>query len=140
MLTLTIKLIVYTIADQWFRFQQALAAMGAQRRCAMSLDAVGDRLLRMGGKINYLRMQITDGHVAGRVDSDGSLRGSLKGLKEDIRDIRRQLAGLQPPEANVRLQRAFARLSKIAEETYAAADRLQWQIEEYERDMALRRP
>lgn len=139
MLTLTIKLIVYTIADQWFRFQQVLAAMGAQRRCAMSLDAVGDRLQRMGAKIEHLRTHITAGTAGARVDTDGSLRGSLKSLKEDIRNIRCQLVTLQPPEASARLQRAFARLSKIAEETYASADQLQWQIEEHERDMALRR-
>ena len=139
MLTLTIKLIVYTMADRWRRVHQALAAMGAQRRCAMSLDAVGDRLLRMAAKINHLRTQISAGNIDEAMDADGSLRGSLKSLKEDIRNIRCQLVSLQAPVANTRLLRAFARLSKIAEETYASADRLQWQIDEHERDIALRR-
>ncbi|GEM_PF-2554955 len=134
MLNLNIKFIVGTLFDGRRRFHDMLVAMGAQRRCAQRLDAVGDRLLGMGTKINRLRAHISSGTVGQALDTDGNLRGSLKSLKEDIREIRCQLAALQTPLANARLARAFARLSKIAEDTYAAADKLQWEIDEYERD------
>ena len=66
------------------------------------------------------------------LDHDGMLRDSLKGLKEDMRGIRCQLAGMGRAQLSERMQRAFARLGRVAEDTYACADRLQWEIDEHD--------
>jgi hypothetical protein len=133
MLNLKSKFGSGSMADGWRRLQESLAALGAQRRCAVRLDAVADRLLSMAARIERLHAHMNSGHISERMAADGSLRGSLKSHKEDIREIRCQLAGLQGPVNCARLLRAFARLSKVAEDTYAAADQLQWQIDEHER-------
>lgn len=115
------------------RAEQYLSTLGAERRCAMRLDRVADRLASMGGRINVLRSRMNDGKSDEAVDADFVLRDALKGLKEDIRSIRCQLAGLHAPMLSARMQRAFTRLSKVAEETYTSADRLQWEIAEHDR-------
>lgn len=135
MLHLGFKIITDTLAEAWRRVQETLASIGAYRRSAQRLDALGDRLLQMSGKIDRLRAHM-GGAGAGRpVDRDGALRGFLKELKQDIREIRCQLAGWQSGNANPRLQRAVTRLSRIAESTYALADKLQWEIDEHERTL-----
>jgi hypothetical protein len=131
MLAATIKNLLRDVLDVFRRAEQALASLGAERRCALRLDRLGDRLTTMGGKINQLRAHIAD-EVGEAIDGDHALRSALKGLKEDIREIRCQLAGMQTPQLSARLQRAFARLGKIAEETYASADKLQWEIDEHD--------
>jgi hypothetical protein len=118
------------------RAEHYLLALGAERRCAMRLDRIGDRLLAMGERINVLRERMDGGFVNEPVDADRTLRASLKGLKEDIRDVRCQLASMHTPQLGPRLQRAFARLAKIAEETYSSADKLQWQIDEHDMKFA----
>jgi hypothetical protein len=115
------------------RVEAYLESAGAERRCAMRLDTVADRLAAMGGKINVLRMRMDEGGVEEAVDADFSLRDALKGLKEEIRSIRCQLVGCHAAHFSARLQRAFARLTRIAEETYASADKLQWEIAEHDR-------
>ncbi len=112
--------------------EDLLVGLGADRRCALKLDRLGDKLMGMGQRIELLRSRMGAGMLTDAIDSDFSLRDSLKGLKEDIRDIRCQLASMQRPTLSARMQRAFARLSKIAEETYAAADKLQWEIAEHD--------
>jgi hypothetical protein len=109
-----------------------LASVGAERRCAMRLDRIADRLLGMGERITMLRDRMQAGFADEPVDDDHALRDSLKGLKEDIRSIRCQLAGMHRPQLSPRLQRAFSRLGKVAEATYAVADKLQWEIEEHD--------
>lgn len=133
MLKLRFKFIVGNLADAGRRFQEVLAALGAQRRCAHRLDAVGDRLLGMSVKITRLRTHLHAGNFDESIDSNGSMRGSLKSLKGDISEIRCELASLEPPGASARLARAFKRLGKIAQDTYALADKLQWEIDEHER-------
>ena len=133
MLNLRFKFIVGNLADLCRRFQEMLVAIGAQRRCAQRLDAVGDRLLTMGVKIKRLRAHLHAGSFDESIDSNGSMRGSLKSLKMDISEIRCELASLEPPNASARLARAFKRLGKIAQDTYALADKLQWEIDEHER-------
>lgn len=135
MLHLGLKIIAGTLAEAWRRFQEALASIGAYRRSAQRLDALGDRLLQMSGKIDRLRTHMSGAGAGRPVDRDGSLRGFLKELKQDIREIRCQLAGWQGGSANARLQRAVMRLSRIAENTYALADKLQWEIDEHERTL-----
>jgi hypothetical protein len=110
-----------------------LAGLVAERRCAMRLDRVADRLASMGGRINLLRARMHDGMVDEAIDTDFMLRDALRGLKDDIRSIRCQLAGMRVADLSRRLQRAFARLSQIAADTYASADRLQWEIADHDR-------
>lgn len=109
-----------------------LVAMGADRRCALRLDRLADKLSGMGERIQLLRSRISAGLMTETMDADFALRESLKGLKEDIRDIRCQLAAMHRPTLSGRMQRAFARLYRIAEETYASADKLQWEIAEHD--------
>ena len=111
-------------------------ALGAERRCALRLDRVADGLLAMGARIDVLRDAMARGALGEPLDADRSLRESLKGLKEDIRGVRCQLASMQTPQPAARLQRAFARLATIAERTYAMADKLQWEIEEHDERFA----
>jgi hypothetical protein len=120
------------VLDAFRRAELLLLSLGAERRCAMRLDRVSERLLSMGARINVLRARMDDGDVDEAVDADGMLRDALKGLKEDIRGIRCQLAGMRRPQLSARMQRAFSRLSLVAEETYASADKLQWEIDEHD--------
>lgn len=131
MLGATFKHFARDLLDVFRRAEHALISIGAARRCALRLDRVGDRLAVMGERIDLLRSRMSD-EVGEAVDTDRMLRTALRGLKEDIRDIRCQLASMRTPQLSARLHRAFSRLSKIAEETYASADRLQWQIEEHD--------
>lgn len=114
------------------RAQGFLIALGAERRCAMRLDRVADRLAAMGGRINELRLRMDGRGADEAIDSDFMLRDALRGLKEDIRNIRCQLAGIRVAELSRRMQRSFIRLTKIAEETYVNADRLQWEIADHD--------
>lgn len=136
MLAATIKHVIRDVLDVFRRAELLLLSLGAERRCALRLDRVADRLLVMGGRIDALRERIDGAGVDEAVDADGMVRDSLKGLKEDIRVIRCQLAGMRRPKLGARMQRAFARLSRVAEETYAKADKLQWEIEEHEQRFA----
>lgn len=112
------------------RVEDALAEIGAERRCAQRLDRLSDRLTGMGSKIDGLRARMQEISVNVPMDEDFSLRGSLKSLKQDIRDIRCQVASLHGANLPPRLQRALIRLSGIAEATYVRADKLQWEIDE----------
>ncbi|MES2016160.1 MAG: hypothetical protein V4484_06650 [Pseudomonadota bacterium] len=124
MLAATIKHVILSA-------EHFLLALGAERRCAMRLDRVADRLAFMGARINTLRARMSQ-DIDEAIDADGMLRDSLRGLKEDIRGIRCQLASSHRPQLSARMQRAFARLGQVAEETYASADRLQWEIEAHD--------
>ncbi len=131
MLAATIKHLFRDTLSVVRRAEIAIVALGAERRCALRLDRVGDRLSFMGERINLLRARMTE-EAGEAVDTDHALRNALKGLKGDIREIRCQLAGMQSQRLSARLQRAFSRLGKIAEETYASADKLQWEIDEHD--------
>ncbi|HEX8612140.1 MAG TPA: hypothetical protein VF800_12705 [Telluria sp.] len=111
--------------------RNSLIALGNERRAAVRLDRLADRLAGMGYKIDMLRKRMDDG-LDEPIDADASLREALRGLKEDIRTVRTQLCSMSGPGSSPRLQRAFNRLSAIAEKTYAAADKLQWEIDALE--------
>ena len=132
MLAATIKHAIRDLRDVFRRAELFLQSLGAERRCALRLDRVADRLGQMGARINALRERIDGGEVNEAVDADGMLRESLKGLKEDIRGIRCQLAGMRRPRLSARMQRAFSRLTEVAEATYTLADRLQWEIDDHD--------
>ncbi len=128
MLSLTIRILFREMLELFQRAQDSFMALGAERRSARRLDRLSLRLTGMGAKIEQVRTLLGAGHAPGRFDADGSLRAALKGLKEEIREIRCQLAQLRRPSMSQRLQRAFNQLSVIAETTYKAADQLQWEI------------
>ena len=132
MLAATIKNLLRDAQEVFRRAAEPLAALGAERRCAVRLDSLADRLHVMGQRINLLRSRMLE-EVGEAVDGDHALREALKGLKEDIREIRCQLAGMQSRQLSARLQRAFSRLGTVAEETYSCADKLQWEIEDHDR-------
>ena len=132
MLSVNFKHLIRDAQDVFRRAELALLAVGAERRCAMRLDRVADRLAAMGARINVLRARMDSGAVDQAIDLDGMLRDALKGLKEDIRGIRCQLAGMRRPQLSSRMQRAFSRLGQVAEQTYASADKLQWEIDEHD--------
>ena len=131
MLAATIKNLFRDLLESLRRAEMLLAALGAERRCAVRLDRLGDRLRVMGERINLLRSRMAE-ELGEAVDSDHALRNALKGLKEDIREIRLQLAGMASKHLSARLQRSFSSLGRIAEETYASADKLQWEIDEHD--------
>ena len=131
MVNTTIKHVIRDVLDVFRRAELFLAALGAERRCAMRLDRVADRLASMGARIDALRTRM-DGGIDEAVDANGMLRDSLKGLKEDIRGIRCQLSSMRRPTLSARMQRAFSHLSSVAEQTYASADKLQWEIDEHD--------
>lgn len=137
---MTIKIFAHGMSALMLRAEAALLSLGAQRRCAMRLDQIGLCLGKMGGKIDLLRTRMRQDALNEAIDPDFSLRESLCGLKGDIGDIRRQLASLQGPQRSARLQRAFARLNMVAEETYASATRLQWEIGQHDQQYQQYRP
>jgi hypothetical protein len=131
MLSSTLKLFIRDVLDVFRRAEQLLVSLGAERRCAMRLDRMADRLLAMGERIDVLRSRMHGG-VDEVIDVDGALCESLKGLKEDISGIRCQLGSMRTPQPSARMQRAFVRLSRVAAHVYARADKLQWEIDEHD--------
>ena len=119
------------VQDFFRRWDSWLTSLGAERRCAVRLDRIADRLQSMGVRINLLRERM-EGEIDEPIDENRLLRESLKALKEDIREIRCQLFSMDKPQLSARLKRAFARLGRIAEATYSSADKLQWEIDEHD--------
>ena len=132
MLSATIKHVIRDLLDLFRRAELFLLSLGAERRCAMRLDRVADRLAAVGGRIKTLHARMASGALDEALDHDGMLRDALKGLKEDMRGVRCQLAEMGRAQLSERMQRAFARLGRVAEDTYACADRLQWEIDEHD--------
>ncbi|RSZ57084.1 hypothetical protein HF313_10710 [Massilia atriviolacea] len=131
MLSSLLKLLLREVSQIARHGRNSLIALAAERRAAMRLDRLADRLAGMGYKIELLRKRMEQG-LDDALDADATLREGLRGLKDDIRTVRSQLVSLSGPGSSPRLQRAFNRLSAIAEKTYAAADKLQWEIDALE--------
>jgi hypothetical protein len=131
-----VKQLFRDLQQGWHRIEQGVLALGAERRCALRLDRVADRLVAMGERIDLLRARMEADTQRESVDADGALRAALSGLKEDIRGIRCQLAAMHSARLGARMQRAFARLASVAEHTFVRADRLQWEIAEHEQQIA----
>jgi len=115
-------------------------ALFVELRCARRIDALSLRLTGMQGKIGTLSAHLLSGRMEGAVDADCSLRRMLSELKDDLSAIRRDLALWHVKEcrgrAGARLEAAIAKLNRIAADTYAAADRLVWEIGEHDRGYA----
>jgi hypothetical protein len=123
-------------------WRRALSPTGlfVELRCARRIDALSRRLCGMQGKIGTLSAHLLSGRMEGAVDADCSLRRMLSELKDDLSSIRRDLAQWHVKEcrgrAGARLEAAIAKLNRIASDTYAAADRLVWEIGEHDRGYA----
>ena len=105
-------------------------------RCARKIESLADRLTAMGRKITSFEASLNAGAFREAVDADCSIRDMLKGLKEDIRNIRCEMSAV-PLDSCVglggqRLGEAIERLQAVAHETYVAADRLLWEIGEHD--------
>ena len=90
----------------------------------------------MGRKITTFESSLVGGAFREAVDADCSIREMLKGLKEDIRNIRCEMSAV-PLEScegvgGSRLSAAIEQLQAVARDTYLAADRLFWEIEEHD--------
>lgn len=108
-----------------------------QLRCARRMNGLATRLESMRCKIVAFEASIVGGAFKDVVDADFTIRAMLKGLKEDIREIRCEMAAV-PKAARTgpggeRLSAAIVRLHSVAQATYVAADRLLWEIGEHDR-------
>lgn len=113
------------------------SALFVEIRCARRIEALSRRLEGMQGKIGNLSAHLLSGSMDGPVDADHSLRRMLAELKDDLNGIRRDLAMWHAKECRGRtgmvLSAAIVQLNKIAADTYSAADRLGWEIDEHDR-------
>ena len=136
---LTIKLLSKLITGRFLglqrRVRNAVRPLCVVRRSARRLDAMGDRMLLLHGKIERMREHIHKEEATGLFDDDGSPRTMLAGLKEEAAYVRCQVAQMQVGVASARLNRAFDRLGQIATRTFAAADELQWEIDDHDRHL-----
>lgn len=111
-----------------------------EMRCARRIDALSRRLAGMQGKIATLSGRLHAGGWECAVDPECSLRRMLGELKDDLSAIRRDLALWHANECRGRtgklLAEAIAQLNRVAADTYAAADRLVFDIEEHDRPYA----
>jgi hypothetical protein len=105
-------------------------------RCARRIESLSARLTAMRRKIATFETSLVAGAFREPVDADCSIREMLKGLKEDIGNIRCEMSAV-PVESCVgfggqRLSAAIVQLQAVAQDTYLAADRLLWEIEEHD--------
>ncbi len=118
------------------RIARLPAALLVEMRCARRIDAAARRVNAMRTKIGIMSGHLHAGSIEGRVDADRNLRRMLGELKDDLSEMRRDLAQWHVKECRgrtgARLEAAIAQLNRIAADTWAAADRLVLQIEEYD--------
>ena len=105
-------------------------------RCARKIESLSARLTAMRRKITAFEASLVAGAFREAVDADFTIRNMLKGLKEDIGNIRCEMSAV-PPEScaglgGQRLGVAIEQLQAVAQETYLAADRLWWEIGEHD--------
>lgn len=143
MLTLAWKILVCEVLlalnrarGHWHGLMTLMPPVVRRLRCARRMESLAVRLVSMRRKIKAFEVSLTAGAFKEAVDADFTIREMLKGLKEDIRHIRCEMAAV--PMASCtglggrRLGEAIARLHTVAEETYVAADRLFWEIGEHD--------
>ncbi|MGZ5201493.1 MAG: hypothetical protein ACXWC4_17155 [Telluria sp.] len=120
---------------QWPRLLPS--ALFVEFRCARRIDALARRVGGMQQKIARMSAHVLSGRAGGAVDADRSLRRMLGELKLDLNGVRRDLATWHAKECRGRtgalLAASIERLNRIAAETYLAADRLEWEIEDHDR-------
>jgi len=111
-------------------------ALVVEMRCARRIDAAARRVGAMRTKIGIMSGHLKAGSIEGQFDADRKLRRMLGELKDDLSVMRRDLAQWHVKECRgrtgARLETAIAQLNRIAADTWAAADKLVLQIEEYD--------
>jgi hypothetical protein len=121
---------------QYWRRVLSPSALVVEVRCARRIDALSKRLAGMRAKIAALSAHLLSGRMDKAIDADASLRRMLAELKHDLNVIRRDLAIWHARECRgrtgARLAASIAQLNRIAADTYAAADRLEWEIEAHD--------
>ena len=127
-----------SLRDSLARWPRLLpSALFVEFRCARRIDALSRRVGRMQQKIARMSAHVLSGRAKGAVDADRSLRRMLAELKLDLNGVRRDLANWHAKECRGRtgalLAAAIERLNRIAADTYLAADRLEWEIEDHDR-------
>lgn len=143
MLTLAWKILVCEVLlafhrarRHWHGWIALMPPVVRQMRCARRMESLADRLASMRRKISAFESSLIAGAFKEAVDADFSIREMLKGLKEDIRNIRCEMAAVPMAShrgfGGQRLSAAIAQLHAVAEETYMAADRLLWEIGEHD--------
>ena len=140
MLPLTLKHFLATLLRPVLvlvrRLARLPAALVVEVRCARRIDAAARRVNAMRTKIGIMSGHLNAGSIQGRVDADRNLRRMLSELKDDLSEMRRDLAQWHVKECRgrtgARLEAAIAQLNRIAADTWSAADRLVLQIEEYD--------
>ena len=140
MLTLAWKILVCEVLLALHRarghWRDLMPPVLRRLRCARRIESLAARLTAMGRKITTFETSLVAGAFREAVDADFSIRDMLKGLKEDIRNIRCEMSAV--PLASCvglggsRLSTAIERLQTVAQDTYLAADRLLWEIEEHD--------
>lgn len=144
MLTLAWKILVCEVLLAWQRARghwreillSFLPPVVRRLRCASRMNRLAVRLESMRRKIVVFEASIVGGAFREAVDADFVIRAMLNGLKEDIGEIRCEMAAV-PMAARIgpggqRLSAAIAHLHAVAQETYVAADRLLWEIGEHD--------
>lgn len=140
MLTLAWKILVcevlLALQRAQARWHGLMPPVVRRMRCARRMQSLAARLSSMHGKISAFEASLTAGAFKEAVDADFAIREMLKGLKEDIRHIRCEMAAVPVASRDgfggQRLSAAITRLNAVAEETYMAADRLLWEIGEHD--------
>lgn len=120
----------------WHDLMTLMPPVLRRMRCAHRMESLAVRLASMRRKINAFEASLASGAFREAVDADFTIREMLKGLKEDIRHIRCEMAAVPMASrtgfGGQRLGSAIAHLHAVAEETYVAADRLLWEIGEHD--------
>lgn len=143
MLTLAWKILVCEVLlalnrarGHWHGLMTLMPPVVRRLRCARRMESLAERLTSMRRKINAFEASLAAGAFKEAVDADFTIREMLKGLKEDIRHIRCEMAAVPMASrtgfGGQRLGEAIANLHAVAEETYVAADRLFWEIGEHD--------
>jgi hypothetical protein len=120
----------------WLQCLLYMPASIIELRYARRMDRIAQRLLGMQVKLTEFEQRIRDGYYKEEIDGDNSFRSMLKGLKEDIRTVRLEVSAMHELNrrrmGGARLDRALTELRKVAEDTYGAADRLLWEIDQHD--------
>ena len=120
----------------WHGLMTLMPPAVRRMRCARRMESLAARLTSMRRKISAFEASLTAGAFREAVDADFTIREMLKGLKEDIRHIRCEMAAVPVASraglGGQRLGAAIDHLHTVAEETYVAADRLLWEIGEHD--------
>jgi hypothetical protein len=120
----------------WLHFLMLLPPSVVEFRCALRMERLALRLLRMQHKILAFEQRIQEGCFNGCIDEDNSIAEMMRGLKQDVRMVRLEVASLHGVNrrrlSGARLGRALDKLHEVAESTYLAADRLLWEIEQHD--------